>query len=272
MADDNTNNDNPENNNSGTDDSGKSGGNQGAKPTTGFSKEQMEKAISSASEKARIETEHKFLSRINELEQTNKTLAEQAKQFDELKANYDRLEGEFKALSDSVSGKGKDKIDIQKLIEEVQTKASEQASKQNEEIVKRLQKAEQELASRNLRELRHRLIQENGGENAMITEMVSGDTEEAIRSSIEQAKAVYSSVIERNGGKQGAGNQNNQQNNSGNQQQNPLNSLPPGAGGGQGPSAIDPQLAKVPTMTPAEYAEFRKNKANIVDQLFANAG
>lgn len=271
MADDNTNDDNPENN-SGTDDPGKSGGNQGSKPNTGFSKEQMEKAVSAASDKARIETEHKFLSRINDLEQTNKTLAEQAKKFDELKASYEKLEGEFKSLSESVSGKGKDKIDIQKLIEEVQIKASEQAGKQNEEVLKRLQKAEQELASRNLRELRSRLIQENGGESSMITEMVSGDTEEAIRSSIEQAKSVYSSVIERNGGKQGAGNQSNQQNNSGNQHQNPLNSLPPGAGGGQGPGAFDPQLAKVPNMTPAEYAEFRKNKAGIIDQLFANAG
>jgi hypothetical protein len=145
-------------------------------------------------EKARQEEKTKLYERITDLETENKGLKEGVSQKD---SQLESLKLEVEVLKKSIKTEGS--LDIQKLMEEVSTRAAEALKKQYDEALKKQTERIKALEKTNrefeLGQLKTRLIQEAGGENAMVVALVNGDSEEALHASIDRAKQEYQKIV-----------------------------------------------------------------------------
>lgn len=159
--------------------------------------EQLHAAI----EKARLDERTKLRTELD-------TLTTKATQAEELSkteaARVEALELKLKALEAGLveGDKGKT-VDVGKAIEQATNALAERMSKENgkklEEMNKRLQELQAEAATLKRRELRDSLINAAGGQTALIPELVKGETEEEIKQSIEQSKAIFARTVQRAG-------------------------------------------------------------------------
>lgn len=121
-------------------------------------------------------------------------------QVDDLAKKVTALEGENATLKTtvestkaSVSADGKT-IDVAKLVAEVSERAAksvaQNAQVQIEQLTSKLTEVQGQLNATKVKELRERLISEAGGPDAIIPELVKGNTEEELKASIAESKSI----------------------------------------------------------------------------------
>lgn len=93
----------------------------------------------------------------------------------------------------SVSADGKT-IDVAKLVSEVSERAAKSVAQnaqiQIEQLTSKLTEVQGQLNATKVKELRERLIAEAGGPDAIIPELVKGNTEEELKASIAESKGI----------------------------------------------------------------------------------
>lgn len=121
-------------------------------------------------------------------------------QVESLTKKVTTLEGENASLKTtvdstkaSVSADGKT-IDVAKLVAEVSERAAKSVAKdaqvQIEQLTSRLAEVQGQLNATKIKEIRERLIAEAGGPDAIIPELVKGNTEEELKASITESKNI----------------------------------------------------------------------------------
>lgn len=138
--------------------------------------------VTAAVEKARQEEKEKLYGKISSLESS----LEESKQL-------------IKSLQ-----KGIDKdLNVDELTKVVAKEAAKAANQKSSEQIATLQAQVEKLAAQNAelmaKELRDRLIAQNGGKTAMIVELVRGTTEQEILDSIQTAKRVRETTLQEAG-------------------------------------------------------------------------
>lgn len=176
---------------------GDNGGGGGGTGNTGVTQEQLHAAI----EKARLEERTKLFETLETTRKQLEAATEAAKTKDsdltQLNAKVTELTEKLKALQDATKPDGG--IDVTKAIESAVGSALSRQEAVLGEQVKRLSEALQQ--EQNLRstaeaaQLRVRLIAEAGGDAVLIPELVVGRTEEELKASIANSKAVFDRSI-----------------------------------------------------------------------------
>ncbi len=170
-----------------------------------------------------------------------------------LKDSVTKLTNDLATLKASMKTDGN--VNVEKLMEEVIAKTRTTVEGETAAKMAEMQKQLDELSTENtsvkVEKLRSRLIAEAGGENALIVELVSGNNEESIKTSIAAAKAAFDRIkgkIQANGDRTTV----------------PPAVNTPGAGGGNGTvdTAVGADAMKalgdVRKMSPKEYAANRE--------------
>lgn len=118
-----------------------------------------------------------------------------------LKSRVTTLETSVEALNTARDGSGK--IDVKKLVEEVTIRAAKTVADGAQTQIATLQTQVNELQNeRNtlrLEKTREKLIAEAGGPDAVIPELVRGNTEAELRSSIAESKKILDAAMARRG-------------------------------------------------------------------------
>lgn len=144
-------------------------------------------------EKVRKEEKDKLYPKITELETQSTTLKEQIKL---LEAKNVELSGKLAAIGTARTATGE--VDVTKLTEEIATRAAAGVRQATEETIRtlqtRLEKTERENQSLALDNLRKKLIEENGGPNKLIVELVRGNSEQELKDSVTSAKQAFERV------------------------------------------------------------------------------
>lgn len=109
-----------------------------------------------------------------------------------LRKRLARVEGELEALQESTKT---GKLDPRKLADRLFAKWEEKhegtSSEEASELKLQVDKLEKEVKKSRMQRLRAKLIAENGGEDAMIVEMVRGETKEELKASIKKAVDAF---------------------------------------------------------------------------------
>jgi len=150
--------------------------------------------LQQAVEKARLEERAKLHEQISGLMVQNQQFE---KQLEDLRRQTEAQATELTAFREAADSQGK--IDIQKAIEQATSAVSKRVQATYEQSIAKLQQDLQQ--ERTLRQqlfaqsLKQRMIEEAGGASALIPELVTGTTEEEIRASIENSKAIYQRTL-----------------------------------------------------------------------------
>lgn len=151
--------------------------------------------VIAAIERARREEKTKLYA---DIEGLNARLASLEKDNVALRAENARLTTVSKALESSVKD---GQINVPKLVEELTERVT--ATVASSETA-RITKLQQELAdvttrlrTKEMTELREKLIRDAGGENVLIPELVRGNTEEELRASVAESKDIFTRNIAR---------------------------------------------------------------------------
>lgn len=153
-----------------------------------------------AIEKARKEERTKVYSQIDSLKQSQEELKKTLKKQERL---IEKQQAQLVAIGKAKTADGKT-IDPTKLLDEAFTKFEESAATREADELKTLRKKVDRLTKENeqvrVEKLRAKLIRENGGDDEMVVELVSGETEEEILDSIETAKEAFERIAKRSKG------------------------------------------------------------------------
>jgi Skp family chaperone for outer membrane proteins len=155
-------------------------------PATTYTEAQFTEAV----ERARTEERSKIATELEAARKEVTTLTEKlASQTTELST----LRNTAETLQKSVKTDGK--IDVSKLIEEVSDRvartASSAAASKMAELETRVATLSQELKAKQLSEFRAKAISDAGGVDALIPELVRGNTEEEITASVTESKTIF---------------------------------------------------------------------------------
>jgi hypothetical protein len=104
------------------------------------------------------------------------------------------LEGQLKAQGSLKTPNGQ--VDVAALIAQVTESAQTATKTVNATLQRELEEMKAQNHKLHLERVRQQAIAENGGESAMVTALVTGNSETEIRSSIEEAKRVYARILE----------------------------------------------------------------------------
>lgn len=148
-------------------------------------------------------------------------------------------------------------VDVEKLVAEVAAKATKASAKKFEEMEARHLALEKDNLQLRLDRFKEKAVKEAGGEEAIISALVGGNSEDEIRQSVQRARQAYvdteTRIKEQLAAKAGAGGNGTV-----------LPSLPNGAGNaGNGDGSAAAKLAGVRQMSPADYA---KNRTKFLEQ------
>jgi hypothetical protein len=130
------------------------------------------------------------------------------KQVETLSAQIQTLNGEKTILATSIESlkaatEGGKKFDVAKLVEEVSLRAAksvtEGAQAQILKLETQLAEMQRSLNAASLKDAREKLIAAAGGAEALIPELVSGNTEEELKKSVAESKRIFDSVVARRG-------------------------------------------------------------------------
>lgn len=170
-----------------------------------------QKNLAAAIEKARLEERTKLQGQITDLTTAAASLKEQV---GALTAANEKLTNEFGALQTAyealkAGAKPDGGVDIEKAIQTaVNAALGRQGPALQAEIATLRKQLEEESNKRQkaeLSQLRARMINEAGGAAVLIPELVVGNTEQELRESLENSKAVMQRVLGGGGGAAGGG-------------------------------------------------------------------
>lgn len=120
-----------------------------------------------------------------------------------LRKRLAKAEASIEAFNEAKTTEGK--VDVTELLERAHKKFLKHYKKAEEgedtELREKVDSLEKEVTKYRVGALRRRLIAEAGGTDVMISEMVTGETEEEIEKSIEKAIAAYDRVAGKKKGK-----------------------------------------------------------------------
>lgn len=143
-----------------------------------------------ALDKVRREEKEKLYGDLQAARKQVETLSASVQKLESEKANLQTIVDSTKA---SVTADGKS-VDVAKLIAEVSERAAkavaDNAKVQITQLTSQLNDLQGQLAQTRLKETRERLIAEAGGQDAIIPELVKGNTEEELRASIAASKEI----------------------------------------------------------------------------------
>lgn len=163
-------------------------------PPTGITQEELHKAI----EKARLEEREKLRTQLSESETTIKDLKGQVAS---TKEQITKLTEKIDSLTAGKKADGG--VDVEKAIESAVNATVARLSKEYSDQIKALrEELESEKSTRQkltIEQRRIQLIQEAGGEAALIPELVAGSNEEELKSAIERSKQVYQRTVAKAG-------------------------------------------------------------------------
>jgi hypothetical protein len=219
-----------------------------------------------AIEKARLEERKKWTDQLNqkqqEIDNLNKSNTELQKQVEKIQASLDALKA-----SSTTDGK----VDIDKLVDEMTAKVEKVTSKSVSELQKQIASLQQENETMKIEKLRVSLIQEAGGEDALIAALVRGSNEQEIRDSIQTAKAAFDRAVSKFKSKKKSANGGEETGDDIEDEDDEAGSVPPvvdgnaggsGAGGSGAGRGKDASLLKqVSNMSPEDY---KKNRVAIL--------
>lgn len=245
------------------------------KQATTYSQEQLDKAVADALEKAKLSGDNDILKRNNDLSSKLEKATSTIEELTSSIAELEKMKAEHETLVNSLKEdtKGKKSLDPEKFMQEVTSKLEASSRSSLEELERKLEKTQSELNGYRITDLRNRLIEKNGGSKAMIIELVKGDNEAEIVSSIAEAKRLFSIY----GGGKSKGDADNTTDdtsgnqNKGNEDKNNLRDLPGSASGGADQTLESDELTKLANMPFDEYVKNRGSRKNLVDGLFRQA-
>lgn len=176
------------------DDANDDDGDDAAKSKKGDEKKYSQAEFTAALEKVRTEERKKLRDELDKEKAGTTKLADEQKA---LKATVDDLQARVEAFKTATDKDGKT-VDVDALLEKYSDKmkasADKQASERVAETEKQIAALQQELSQAKAERLRAKLIQQAGGEDALVIELVNGDTRDEIEASIEKAKAAFDKI------------------------------------------------------------------------------
>lgn len=153
--------------------------------------------LTTAVEAARKEEKDKLYGEIETLKAQNAKFSSDKLAVDQQLATLTQEHATLKATAETLvkAKKSDGTIDVQKLIEEVTDRVAKGAetsySKTVTELQNQVSALNGQLKSRELKEVRERLIVDAGGVDSLIPELVQGNTEEEIKASVASSKAIF---------------------------------------------------------------------------------
>jgi hypothetical protein len=218
--------------------------NQPATPppaTQGFTQAELH----AAAEKARLEERTKLREQIDALT-TRATNAEGENKT--LKETNTKLAADLETLKSSLKPEGG--IDAEQFMQNMQARFEKAYASKLQELEQQVNEERQTREKLTLEQRRAKLIQQHGGEDAMIVEFVKGSNDTEILESIMVAKEKYQNILKKAGKTPPPSQQSNDPGSGGTPPANPP--VPSGGSSGGGSGTVD-----VKNMSMADYAKHR---------------
>lgn len=219
-----------------------------------------QEALHAAVEKARLEERTKLREQIQTLEGKVKDLDADNKN---LSADKAKLTESLATLKASIKPDGGG-VDIDKLAEGIEARIAKAYDARLAEVEGQLANERTTREKMSLEQLRAQLIQQNGGEDAMLIELVRGNNAAELQASIEEAKAKLQKYVKR------AGTPPSQQNNGNGGGNPPPNPPVPSGGAGASAGGGAAETINVKDMPMSEYGKRRSEITKKVVGRYAN--
>ena len=242
--------------------------------TNAFEGYVSQEEVKNSIQKAREEERTKLYDKINSLEEDvknkDKELSDANEKEKEASKKVDSLQSEIETIKNNMKNGD---VDVQSVIDETSKRISNEYEKKLEEERKktsdRMSQLEQQNNKLSLERYRDKRVSEEGGENALITAMVTGNTQDEIDQSIETAKNEFKKLQERFSSSRNDASD-NAANNGGGAPSSPPSIPNGGTPSDGGANQIESTLKGVRNMTTKEYAQKRAEIRSAATKRFGS--